>query len=94
MFSLDCYVQEQMYNIGMKNELAKKLETAAKKYRDVERTYPGAAEVAKQDFEDLISIAYMIEGNESSQSIAKAMWSLDTAVRDVIPDDVYYVYNK
>lgn len=78
----------------MKNILAKKLEEAAIAYRDVERTYEGGAEVAQQDYEDLMSIAGMIENNEPKQAIAKAMWRLDTAVRDIIPDAVYDPYNK
>jgi len=78
----------------MKNELAKKLVTAADKYRAVERNYEGAAEVVQSDYDDLISIAGMIENNESKKSIANAMWKLDTLVRDVIPDKVYNAYNR
>jgi hypothetical protein len=44
------------------------------------------------DYEDLISIAKSIGNNESKSAISKAMWSLDTAVRDVIPDKVYSYY--
>ena len=78
----------------MKNELAKKLVAAADKYRAVERNYEGAEKMVQSDYEDLISIAGMIENNESKKSIAKAMWNLDTAVRDVIPDKVYNTYNS
>lgn len=92
----------------MKNELAIKLVAAADEYRAVERnlrsrcarlgmsasSYEGAAEVVQSDYEDLISIAGMIENNESKKSIANAMWNLDTLVRDVIPDKVYYYFNK
>lgn len=78
----------------MNNVLAKKLVAAANKYRDVERSWAGAEKVVMQDYEDLISIANMIENNESKKSIANAMWGLDTAVRDVIPDDVYYPFTK
>ena len=78
----------------MKNELAKKLVAAADKYRAVERNYEGAEKMVQSDYEDLISIAGMIENNESKKSIAKAMWNLDTLVRDVIPDDVFYAYNQ
>jgi len=78
----------------MKNELAKKLVAAADKYRAVERKYEGAEKMVQSDYEDLISIAGMIENNESKKSIAKAMWNLDTAVRDVIPDKVYNTYNS
>jgi len=78
----------------MKNELAKKLVAAADKYRAVERKYEGAEKMVQSDYEDLISIAGMIENNESKKSIAKAMWNLDTLVRDVIPDKVYNAYNS
>ena len=78
----------------MKNELAKKLVAAADKYRVVERKYEGAEKMVQSDYEDLISIAGMIENNESKKSIAKGMWNLDTAVRDVIPDKVYNTYNS
>ena len=78
----------------MKNELAKKLVAAADKYRAVERNYEGAEKMVQTDYEDLISIAGMIENNESKKSIANAMWKLDTLVRDVIPDKVYNTYNS
>lgn len=78
----------------MKNELAKNLVAAAEKYRAVERNWAGAAEVVQSDYEDLISIASMIENNESKKSISNAMWNLDTVVRDVIPDKVYNAYNR
>ena len=78
----------------MKNELAKKLVMAADKYRAVERNWEGADKVVQEDYEDLISIAGMIENNESKKSIANAMWKLDTLVRDVIPDKVYNAYNR
>jgi|LakMenEpi03Aug12_release.lakeMendotaPanAssembly.Ray.scaffolds.fasta_scaffold2875923_2 hypothetical protein len=45
-----------------------------------------------KDYEDLISIAKSMGLNESKSAISKAMWSLDTAVRDVIPDKVYSYY--
>lgn len=78
----------------MKNILAIKLAEAAEKYRNRGTEISDAADVIKSDYEDLMSIAGMIENNESPQSIKKAMWSLDTAVRDVIPDKVYYMYNE
>mgnify|MGYP006279934879 FL=1 len=79
----------------MKNPNAVKLVAAAAKYRDTivkNSMYVEAKAVALQDYEDLVSIAQMIENNESG--IARAMWRLDTAVRDVIPDSVYDTYNK
>ena len=80
----------------MINKHAHDLAVAAAKYRDSHDADHAIkyAKLIKQDYEDLMSIAEMIEGDESKQSIAKAMWKLDTAVRDVIPDSVYYTYNK
>jgi len=81
----------------MKNKKALELVAAAVKYRTAiteNNMYPDAAKVAQQDYEDLVSIAQMIENNESKESIAQAMWKLDTAVRDVISDSVYNIYNR
>ena len=81
----------------MKNTNAIKLVAAATKYRTAiteNAMYPDAAKVAQQDYEDLVSIAQMIENDEDAAAICKAMWKLDTAVRDVIPDKIYYTYNK
>jgi len=78
----------------MKNKLALKLVAAADKYRDHERYLEDSDKVVQKDYEDLISIANMIESNESKKSIANAMWKLDTLVRDVIPDNVYNAYNS
>ena len=81
----------------MKNPNAIKLVEAAIKYRDTiikNSMYVEAKAVALQDYEDLVSIAGMIENNENAAAICKAMWKLDTAVRDVIPDKVYFTYNE
>lgn len=78
----------------MKNKLALKLVAAANKYRDHERYLEDSEKVVQSDYQDLISIAGMIENNESKKSIANAMWKLDTLVRDVIPDDVYNAYSR
>lgn len=81
----------------MKNELAIKLVAAADKYLSWNtKAFSDDAKmisVGKRDYDDLISVAGMIENNESKKSIARAMWNLDTAVRDVIPDSVYNTYN-
>lgn len=51
--------------------------------------------VAEQDYIDLMSIALMIEENEfNNKAIAKAIGSLDTIVRDTIPDNIYDIYCK
>lgn len=78
----------------MKNKLALKLVAAADKYRSRERNWEGADKVVQEDYEDLMSIANMIESNETDSQIQMAMWKLDTLVRDEIPDDVYYAFNK
>jgi len=36
----------------------------------------------------------MIENGEDKKKIAMAMWKLDTAVRDVIPDSAYYAFTQ
>lgn len=78
----------------MKNKKAIALRDAAIKYRRWMLEYTESAAVLQQDYDDLISIAQMIENNESKESIAQAMWKLDTLVRDVIPDSVYNTYNR
>lgn len=75
----------------MKNKHAQALKAAADKYL---KGYNDMGKHIHTDYEDLISIAGMIENGEKPQSIAKAMWDLDTAVRDEIPDVVYNFYNK
>lgn len=44
------------------------------------------------DYSDLMFIAALIEIGEDKKKISKAMWDLDTAVRDVIPNKVYKAY--
>ncbi len=82
----------------MKNKLALALKNAADKYLAWNtKTFSDDAKmisVGKRDHDDLISIAGMIENGEDSIRIARAMSRLDTAVRDVIPDDVYYAYTS
>lgn len=82
------------HNTVMKNKKAIALRDAAIKYRRSMLEFTESAVVAQQDYDDLISIAQMIENNESKESIAQAMWKLDTLVRDVIPDSVYNIYNR
>jgi len=41
-----------------------------------------------------MSIVARIEMDEDRNKIAKAMWDLDTAVRDVIPNKVYKAYTE
>lgn len=78
----------------MKNVLAKQLAEAAKNYRARNTEDPQVQRILQSDYEDLMSIAGMIENNETDSQIQVAMWNLDTAVRDEIPDDVYYAFNR
>ena len=82
----------------MKNKLALALKDAADKYLAWNtKAFTGDARmisVGERDHGDLMSIAGMIENSEDSTRIARAMGRLDTAVRDVIPDDVFYAYNQ
>lgn len=80
----------------MKNKLAFDLKAAADRYLAWNtKTFADDARmiaVGERDHADLVSIAGMIENGEDSSSIARAMSRLDTAVRDVIPDDTFYAY--
>ena len=82
----------------MKNLLAITLKDAADKnlarYSKAVKDDPELDRVVKSDYEDLISIVGMIENGEDKKTVARAMWNLDTAVRDVIPDSVYDIYNN
>jgi hypothetical protein len=82
----------------MKNELALSLKAAADKYLAWhDKAFsddPKMVAVGQKDHQDLMSIAGMIENDEGKRSIARAMWRLDTAVRDVIPDKAYYTYTN
>lgn len=78
----------------MKNKNALKVKAVAeKRLAWVKKSWPTDKDMLKggqQDYEDLMSIAQMFENNEKPEAIGRAMWRLDTAVRDDIPDDVYY----
>lgn len=82
----------------MKNEYAILLKKAADKYiawhNNAFKDDTDMLEYGKKDYDDLISIAGMIENNESERAIVGAIWKLDTAVRDIIPDKVYYRFNS
>lgn len=82
----------------MKNEHAIAVKKAADKYiawhSNAFKDEPEMIEGGKNDYDDLISIAGMIENGESNKSIATAMWKLDTAVRDIIPDSAYYAFTR
>lgn len=80
----------------MKNHIAIALKQAADKnlagYSQAAKEDPKLADIIQKDYKDLITIANMIEKGEDEKKIARAMWKLDTSLRDVIPDDVYYTY--
>jgi Ser/Thr protein kinase RdoA (MazF antagonist) len=82
----------------MKNKHAISLKQAADKYdawhSNAFSDDEEMLKFGKQDYEDLLSIAGMIENGEDSKKIANAMRRLDTAVRDVIPDSAYYAYTE
>ena len=82
----------------MKNQHAISLKQAADKYdawhRNAFSNDKKMLKVGKKDYQDLISIAGMIENGEDIKKIANAMRRLDTAVRDVIPDSAYYAYTN
>lgn len=76
----------------MKNHLAIILAKAAQRYRNQYSDTSSTAVVS--DYYDLLDIAEMIENNKSHKEVARAIWNLDTIVRDAVPDEVYesYVY--
>jgi hypothetical protein len=74
-----------------------KLRNVATKYRSnlykQFKSDKNMLKVAEQDYIDLMSIAIMIEENEfNNKAIARAIGSLDTIVRDTIPDNIYELY--
>ena len=82
----------------MQNEYAIKLTEAANKYLAYNKKhFSGDKEMVTcvvSDYEDLMSIVARIEMDEDRNKIAKAMWDVDTAVRDVIPNKVYKAYTE
>lgn len=83
--------------MNLKHPNAIKLRDIATKYRSnlykQFKSDKNMLKVAEEDYIDLMSIAIMIEENEfNNKAIAKAMGSLDTIVRDTIPDDIYNIY--
>jgi hypothetical protein len=49
--------------------------------------------VGESDYEDLISIALLIEQDEfNNKAIGKAIRNLDTFIRDSIPQNIYDLY--
>jgi hypothetical protein len=76
----------------MKHPYAVMVKTAAQRYRA--QNSESNSVIIKSDYDDLMKIARMIESNKSARDVARAMWSLDTIVRDAIPDVVYDAYNN
>ena len=85
----------------MKNELtsknAKALAKAALKWlnghHNMWPTDQAMLKVGTSDYFDLMEIVNMIEAGAEKKAIAKAMWALDTIVRDQIPSKIYNAYN-
>lgn len=76
-----------------------KLRAAATKYRSnlykQFKVDKNILKLAEQDYFDLMSIALMIEENEfNNKAIARAIFRLDTIVRETIPNDIYKIYCK
>ena len=72
-------------------------EAAVKTLEWHKRTWPNdkmMLKCGKSDHDNLMTVAKMIEDNKDSKEIANAMYSLDTAVRELIPDEVYYAYTE
>ena len=78
----------------MNNPYAKVLAAAAYKYAVRYRDAGLDTSIMTQDVEDLMSIAQLIEDGAAPGTVARAMWRLDTAVRDEIPDSVYHHFCK
>ena len=77
----------------MKSKLAKLLADSASKYKTKFADAGCDANVIHDDYDDLMSIAQMIEDSADKNAITRAMWRLDTAVRDEIPDEVFWAFN-
>lgn len=73
----------------MKNHYAILLTIAAERYRISNNEAGCNRAVTRSDYNDLMRVAKMIERNKSARDVARAMWNLDTCVRDAIPDEVY-----
>lgn len=85
------------YLMSLNHPNAIKLRDNATKYRSnlykQFKSNKNMLKIAEQDYIDLMSIALMIEENEfNNKAIAKAIGSLDTIVRDTIPDNIYELY--
>ena len=83
-------------NITIKHSTLIK-EAAVKTLEWHKRTWPNdkmMLKCGKGDHDDLMKIAKMIENNEDNKKIARFMSGLDTIVRELIPDQVYYAYTE
>jgi hypothetical protein len=83
--------KELRYYNSMKHPYAVMVKTAAQRYRA--QNSESNSVIIKSDYDDLMKIARMIESNKCARDVARAMWGLDTIVRDAIPDVVYNAYN-
>ena len=76
-------------NVNYTNHLAENLANSAYRYLN---KYRHLGDFVQRDYEDLISIANLIQSDAPRNVVAKAMRNLDTCVRDQIPDNVYYAF--
>jgi hypothetical protein len=77
----------------MKSKLAILLADSASKYKTRYVNAGCDSNVIHDDYDALMSIAQMIEDSADKNAITRAMWRLDTAVRDEIPDEVFWAFN-
>lgn len=77
----------------MKSKLANLLAERARKYKTKFADAGCDTSIIAEDYDDLMSIAQMIEDSADKNAITRAMWRLDTAVRDEIPDEVFWAFN-
>jgi hypothetical protein len=76
-------------NVNYTNRLAENVANSANRYLN---KYRHLGDFVQRDYEDLISIANLIQSDAPRDVVAQAMRHLDTCVRDEIPDNVYYAF--
>jgi hypothetical protein len=76
-------------NVNYTNRLAENVANSAYRYLN---KYLHLGDFVQRDYEDLISIANLIQSDAPRNVVAQAMRRLDTCVRDEIPDNVYYAF--
>lgn len=80
-----------MKKLNCETAADKLYEVAIKRFTDSHYLWLGDVQMMKtqsNDYLDLIKIANLVNGNDISRA-AKAMFALDTEVRDYIPSNVF-----